>query len=117
MRKATKGRFSNGDKETTYNAHENGALPRDVIKVSALAGGAGKKERVNHPTQKPLELCEKLIKASKNGDNTMLVVPFAGSGSECVAAKKENINFIGYEINEEYVELCRQRLDGEYIIT
>ena len=112
VRKATKGRFSNGETETTYNAHANGALPRDVIKISALAGGAGKKERVNHPTQKPLQLCEKLIKASKNGDDTLLVVPFAGSGSECVAAKKENINFIGFEINEEYVKLCNERLDS-----
>ena len=111
VRKSTKGRFSNGEKETVYNAHANGALPRDVIKISALAGGAGKKERVNHPTQKPLELCEKLIKASKNGNDTLLVVPFAGSGSECVAAKKLNINFIGYEINEEYVKLCNERLD------
>lgn len=112
VRKATKGRFSNGETETIYNAHENGALPRDVIKISALAGGAGKKERVNHPTQKPLQLCEKLIKASKNGDDTLLVVPFAGSGSECVAAKKENINFIGFEINEDYVKLCNERLDS-----
>ena len=110
VRNSTKGRFSKGDKETVYTAHENGALPRDVIKISALAGGAGKKERVNHPTQKPLELCQKLIKASKNGDDTMLVVPFAGSGSECVAAKKENINFIGIEINNEYVEICNKRL-------
>ena len=111
VRKATKGRFSNGEKDTVYKAHTNGALPRDVIKISALSGGAGKKERVNHPTQKPLQLCEKLIKASKNGDDTLLVVPFAGSGSECVAAKKENINFIGFEINEEYVKLCNERLD------
>jgi site-specific DNA-methyltransferase (adenine-specific) len=111
VRKATKGRFSNGEKDTVYKAHTNGALPRDVIKISALSGGAGKKERVNHPTQKPLQLCEKLIKASKNGDDTLLVVPFAGSGSECVAAKKENINFIGFEINEEYVKLCNKRLD------
>jgi site-specific DNA-methyltransferase (adenine-specific) len=64
VRKSTIGRFSKGDKETTYTAHENGALPRDVIKVSALAGGAGKKEGVNHPTQKPLNLCDTLIKAS-----------------------------------------------------
>ena len=112
VRKATKGRFSNGETETTYNAHENGALPRDVIKISALAGGAGKKERVNHPTQKPLELCEKLIKASKNSADTLLVVPFAGSGSECVAAKKLDVNFIGFEINEEYVKLCKERLDS-----
>lgn len=112
VRKATKGRFSNGEKETIYTAHTNGALPRDVIKISALAGGAGKKERVNHPTQKPLELCTKLIKASKNGDNTLLVVPFAGSGSECLAAKKEKINFIGFELNAEYVKLCNERLDS-----
>ena len=113
VRKATKGRFSNGEKTTTYTAHKNGALPRDVIKVSALAGGAGKKERVNHPTQKPLELCTKLIMASLNkNEETMLVVPFAGSGSECVAAKKLNINFIGYEINSDYVELCNERLSN-----
>ena len=110
-RKATKGRFSNGEKETVYKAHENGALPRDVIKIAALAGGAGKKERVNHPTQKPLELCEKLIKSCMNKDEqNLLVVPFAGSGSECVASKKLGVNFIGYELNEEYVELCNERL-------
>ena len=39
------------------------------------------------------------------------LLPFAGSGSECVVAKKEGINFIGYEINEEYVQLCNHRLD------
>ena len=112
-RKATKGRFSKGDKETTYNAHANGALPRDVIKVSALAGGAGKKERVNHPTQKPLELCEKLVKSviEKDTEN-FVVVPFAGSGSECVACKKLNVNYMGFEINEEYVDLCNERLDS-----
>jgi site-specific DNA-methyltransferase (adenine-specific) len=112
VRKATKGRFSKGDNETIYNAHEDGALPRDVIKVAALAGGAGKKERVNHPTQKPLQLCDKLIKASKNNEgNTLLVVPFVGSGSECVSAKMNNIEFIGFEINNEYVNLAKERLN------
>ena len=111
VRKATKGRFSKGEKETVYKAHANGALPRDVIKISALAGGAGKKERVNHPTQKPLALCEKLIKASMVKDQeNMLIVPFAGSGSECVAAQNLGVNFIAYEINPEYVELCNKRL-------
>uniref|UniRef100_A0A6C0KFN5 C2H2-type domain-containing protein n=1 Tax=viral metagenome TaxID=1070528 RepID=A0A6C0KFN5_9ZZZZ len=113
VRKSTKGRFSDGSKETVYTAHENGALPRDVIKIPALAGGAGKKERVNHPTQKPLELCKKLIKSSLNKEGeTLLVVPFAGSGSECVAAAHEKIRCIGYEINEEYVNLCYKRLSN-----
>jgi site-specific DNA-methyltransferase (adenine-specific) len=113
VRKATKGRFSSGEIETVYNAHENGALPRDVIKVPALAGGGGKKERVDHPTQKPLSLCETLLRAAKNKDgDTLVVVPFAGSGSECVAAKKELINYIGFEINDKYIEICNTRLQA-----
>jgi len=110
-RTATKGRFSNGTAETTYNAHAGGALPRDVIKVPALAGGAGKKERVNHPTQKPIALCDILIKACKRTNcRTLVVVPFAGSGSECVSAKKNNVDFIGFEINPEYIAISNQRL-------
>ena len=112
VRKSTKGRFSNGETETIYTAHDGGALPRDVIKVAALAGGAGKKERVNHPTQKPLALCDILIKASKNKEiDTLLVVPFVGSGSECVSAKKNNVQFIGFEINEEYIAIANKRLE------
>jgi site-specific DNA-methyltransferase (adenine-specific) len=106
----TKGRFSKGDKKTTYTAHENGALPRDVIKIPALAGGAGMNERVNHPTQKPLSLCEKLIKSCKQTDGYVLI-PFAGSGSECVAAKKMNLPFIGIEINPEYISIIQTRLE------
>jgi len=112
VRKATKGRFSKGETETTYNAHELGALPRDVIKVPALAGGAGKKERVDHPTQKPLQLCNTLIKAAlnKQGKQTLLVVPFAGSGSECVSAKNNDVQFIGFEINNDYINIANERL-------
>lgn len=111
-RRNTKGRFSSGDTETStvYTAHENGALPRDVIKVPALAGGAGKKERVDHPTQKPLELCRKLLLAAKQNNEDVVVVPFAGSGSECVACKELSLPFIGFDINAEYVAICKKRL-------
>ena len=49
-----------------------------------------RKERVKgHPTQKPLALCDKLLKAALNkAGETFVVVPFAGSGSECVSAKQ-----------------------------
>ena len=109
-RKATKGRFSKGDgKTTTYTAHANGALPRDVIKIAALAGGAGANERVNHPTQKPLALCDKLIRSCRQSDGYVFI-PFAGSGSECVAAKSLGLPFIATEINDEYVKMIRERL-------
>ncbi len=110
-RKATKGRFSKGDKKTTYTAHENGALPRDVIKIPALAGGAGMNERVDHPTQKPLALCEKLIRSCKqSATDGYVLIPFAGSGSECVAAKKTGLPFVGIELNADYVKLIHERL-------
>lgn len=112
-RKATKGRFSKGDKTTVYQAHPAGALPRDVIKIPALAGGAGKKERVDHPTQKPLSLCEKLLQSCQQGpEGGYVLVPFAGSGSECVASKKLGLPFVGIELNPEYVTLTNQRLQG-----
>jgi len=113
-RKATKGRFSNGDKKTTYTAHANGALPRDVIKIPALAGGAGMNERVDHPTQKPLTLCDKLILSCKqSATDGYVLVPFAGSGSECLAAKNNGLPFIGIELNANYVKLINERLNGK----
>jgi site-specific DNA-methyltransferase (adenine-specific) len=131
-RKNTKGRF--GIKTTIYNVHEKGALPRDVIKIPALAGGAGKIERhfmcktcnnnlynshelknhkeheiLQHPTQKPMELTKKLILSRINGSGRTLI-PFAGSGSECVVAKNLGIEFLGIEINPEYVEYANKWL-------
>lgn len=110
-RKATPGRFSKGEKTTTYAAHANGALPRDVIKIPALAGGAGMNERVDHPTQKPLALCEKLLRSCQQpATDGYVLVPFAGSGSECVAAKKLGLPFVGIELNADYVKLTQERL-------
>ncbi len=111
VRNGTKSRFGKG-KETVYIAHKNGALPRDVINVPALAGGAGLKEGVEHPTQKPLALCDILIKAARNTDNVVLV-PFVGSGSECASAVKNNCKFVGFEINKKYCEIAEERIMAE----
>ncbi len=109
-RKATPSRF--GAKETIYNGHKKGALPRDVLKVPALAGGKGFKERssLKHPTQKPLALTEKLLKSKINGEGGQVLVPFAGSGSACVMAKKLKVDFLGIEINPVYVKAGRKWL-------
>lgn len=102
-RKNTKGRF--GGKKTIYNGHENGALPRDVIKVSALAGGKGNVERspIKHPTQKPFELTKTLINSKINGKHNRIYIPFCGSGSECMVAQAMNVNFLSTEINKNYI--------------
>lgn len=136
IRKGMPSRFGDGSKETFYNANPNGALPRDVLKVPALAGGAGAVERwficktcgnkvihpsefekhaehetIKHPTQKPIEICEKLIKSAIPKENGLILVPFAGCGSECVAAKNLKINFIGFEINPDYIKIADIRLN------
>jgi site-specific DNA-methyltransferase (adenine-specific) len=81
--------------------------------VPALAGGAGMNERVNHPTQKPLALCDKLIMSCMQpATDGYVLVPFAGSGSECVSAKRNGLPFIGIELNAEYVSLINERLLG-----
>ncbi len=110
VRNSTKGRFSKGDKKTTYTAHPNGAMPRDVIRLPTLAGG-GKERIKGHPTQKPLALCDTLMCASLNkGGDTHVVVPFAGSGSECVSAKRLGLRYTAFELNPDYVTLCNDRL-------
>jgi site-specific DNA-methyltransferase (adenine-specific) len=138
QRKSTKSRF--GSKETVYNANDNGALPRDVFKVPALAGGAGgnerwfyckecqdayhpkeKKNHVNHdyfthPTQKPYELTKKLFSSSIPKDTVPnIIVPFAGSGAELVVARDLGCNYEGYELNNEYVILGNKWIEKTYM--
>lgn len=63
-----------------------------------------------HPTQKPLALMEYLIKTyTKEGDT---VLDFAmGSGTTGRACKNLNRNFIGIEINKEYFEIAKERIE------
>ncbi|VVB65456.1 Modification methylase MjaV [Candidatus Gugararchaeum adminiculabundum] len=65
-----------------------------------------------HPTQKPLRICERIILATSR-PNDLVLVPFCGSGSECLAAFKLGRRFIGFEIEKQYIELTNKRLDYE----
>ena len=75
---------------------------------------AGKEEKTlgKHPTQKPLALIERCIRASTNpGD--LVVDPFAGSGATAVACRRLGRNFVVCERDQEYVDLIRKRLSAE----
>jgi len=67
------------------------------------------KEDREHPTQKPLPLIKRLIKASSDEDMTVLD-PFAGSGTTAVAARELDRNYVCFEIDEEYYEKAQNRL-------
>ena len=81
----------------------------DVWNFPILAGKRFEQERVDHPTQKPLSISERIVKHFSNPGDTVLI-PFAGSGSECVACLKNDRNFIGIEINEKYLPIIQSRL-------
>ncbi len=63
----------------------------------------------NHPHEKPIDLLEKLIEhSSKKGD--LILDPFCGSGSTCIACSKMGRNFIGIELDDKWVKLAEKRL-------
>jgi len=82
----------------------------DIWNIPTLAGRRFAHEKVAHPTQKPLALCNRITKHFSN-EGDLILVPFAGSGSECVSAKKNNRNFIGFELNKKYVHIANKRLN------
>ncbi|MDR1937356.1 MAG: adenine-specific DNA-methyltransferase [Tannerellaceae bacterium] len=66
-------------------------------------------EYENHPTQKPVALLERIIKASSNvGD--LVLDPFSGTFTTCYVAKKLGRNSIGIELEDEYVKIGLRRL-------
>ena len=68
------------------------------------------KVRYGHPTQKPQDICQRIIKASSN-ENDKVLIPFAGSGSEIVACKELKRNWTAFEIEDSYIEIINKRLD------
>ena len=127
-----------GSDESVYTAHPNGALPRDVFSdISTLAGGSGMSERyfildgefclpnkmkslnsnqkarlIKHPTQKPFKLTERLLKSCIPDKKGLVIIPFGGSGSEGVICRKLNLDFIGFDINQTYVNMGNMATDN-----
>ncbi len=83
----------------------NGKNPTNLLRVDFAKG-----ETRVHEAQKPVALLEFLIKLTTR-ENQIVLDPFIGSGSTAVACKNLNRRFIGFEINESYVDIARQRLD------
>jgi len=83
--------------------------PTNLIKFSSMTKECNPKHRM-HPTQKPIEMLEWLIKTYTNEGMTVLDFTM-GSGSTGVACKNTNRNFTGIEMNEEYLKIAEQRIN------
>ena len=66
-------------------------------------------KRIGHPAPFPEELPNRLIKLF-SFTNDIVIDPFMGSGTTAIAAIKNKRNFVGYEINEKYINLANNRI-------
>ena len=81
--------------------------PSDVLEFNVVPNRKGKV----HPTQKPVELLEWLIRTYSNENDTVLD-NCMGSGSTGVACKNLDSNFIGIELDENYFNVAKERIEN-----
>lgn len=90
-------KHKNGKISITY-PHPEGVKLTDVWKIPKLSGN---RKQTKHPTEKPLELSEIMLKSI---DAELIYIPFAGSGSEIVTCVRNNVNYIATEMSQKYIK-------------
>jgi site-specific DNA-methyltransferase (adenine-specific) len=94
--------------------HRKGRKEQDTY-IQSKTGYPGtvlefKNEKGFHPTQKPVSLCEYLIRSFTN-EGDVVLDNCMGSGTTAIACLKSNRNYIGFETNVVYFEKSRERID------
>ena len=95
----------------TFNYHDmkelnNGKQMKDVWTTSLIK--PSEKKCGKHPTQKPLEILDKIIIASTN-ENDLILDPFCGSSTTGISAVRLNRKYIGIDNQKEYLDLSIKR--------
>ncbi len=94
----------------TEESDSPSAPMRDVWNIGIIAPVS--KERTGYPTQKPLALLERIIKASSN-EGDFVLDPFCGCATTCIAAERLNRRWIGIDVAEKAATLVKARLNAE----
>ena len=96
--------MASGEYKQQFNNGKDKVNPKNIIEIP--------NERNNvHPTQKPVELCEYLIKTYTNEGETVLD-NCMGSGTTGVACKNTNRDFIGIELDDIYFNIAKDRIEN-----
>ena len=97
-------------KTRTGTFNNSGALIHDFIETSVTPNG--ERRYGKHPTQKPENLIQHFVEILSN-ENEWVLDPFMGSGTTGVVAKRTGRNFIGVELNKDYFEIAKSRIEGK----
>ncbi|MCL2744990.1 MAG: site-specific DNA-methyltransferase, partial [Planctomycetaceae bacterium] len=105
-------KWDKGQKRADGSArdYEKGKLPDDVMILHGVMPWSS--ERVGYPTQKPLALLHRIIKASSN-EGGIVMDPFCGCATTCVAAQQLGRKWIGIDIEEKAVGILVERLSDD----
>lgn len=95
-----------GDMKNDYQYESTERYPRSILVFSTDTQNSSL-----HPTQKPVALCEYLIKTYTNKGDVVLD-NCMGSGTTAVACFNTDRNFIGFELDKEYYRLAKERLES-----
>jgi len=101
------------NEEALVNYNCNSETSHGMIQSNILRVLVDKYDRGSHDTQKPLQLMKLLIELVTR-PNDLVLDPFAGSGTTCVAAKSLHRHYIGIEINEGIGQIAKDRLVDAY---
>ncbi len=93
---------TNYGKATKDSVQEYENYPRDILKFGVVM-------KPSHPTEKPVNLCEYLIKTYTNKGETVLD-NCMGSGTTAIACLNLNRNYIGFELDEDYYNIANERI-------
>ena len=112
----TKKNNRNNDKTDLNFSSDNSGIwvnkgERTPVSVLKFARDNIHKGKNLHPTQKPVKLLEWLIKSYTN-EGEIVLDNCMGSGSTGVACVNTNRNFIGYELDEEYFKIAKERIEN-----
>jgi modification methylase len=94
-----------GEKENTISKEQFMEWTKSIWTMNAESA-----RRIGHPAPFPEELPNRLIQLySFTNDN--ILDPFIGSGTTAISALKANRNYVGYDVNKEYIELANRRIE------
>ena len=98
--------FLTAESQYYFNEDENTTVDHWTVPTAS--------RNTMHPAPLPIEICEKCITAGCKPGDTVLD-PFCGSGATCIAAHKRNRDYVGIDINEDYIKETQETLQSNVI--